>query len=67
MWDSIGRWWCKTMHTQALWPIHGRYLCTRCLREHKVEWENPIWADQRASRPDPERSLRVPSRVAVTR
>jgi hypothetical protein len=27
------------MHTDALWPIHGRYLCKRCLRERAVEWE----------------------------
>jgi hypothetical protein len=31
--------WCKTMHRQAMWPIHGRYLCPRCLYEHTVSWE----------------------------
>jgi hypothetical protein len=33
--------WCKSMHDQAMWPIHGRYVCTTCLREYPVEWEVP--------------------------
>ena len=31
--------WCKTMHTRAMWPIHGRYICPDCLREFPVAWE----------------------------
>ena len=27
------------MHNDAMWPIHGRYVCKRCLREYPVEWE----------------------------
>ena len=27
------------MHTRAMWPIHGKYVCQVCLREYPVEWE----------------------------
>jgi hypothetical protein len=40
MWNRIADLWCRKMHTEAMWPIHGRYLCKRCLREHPVEWED---------------------------
>ncbi len=33
--------WCNSMHNQAMWPIHGKYICPRCLLEHPVEWERP--------------------------
>lgn len=26
------------MHSKAMWPIHGRYICPDCLREYPVEW-----------------------------
>lgn len=39
MWNRIADLWCKKMHSDAMWPIHGRYICKRCLREHPVEWE----------------------------
>ena len=39
MLDRISEAWCKTMHSDAMWPIHGRYRCARCLREHRVEWD----------------------------
>jgi transposase-like protein len=38
MWNWFLKYWCKTMHSQAMWPIHGRYLCSQCLREYPVEW-----------------------------
>ena len=31
--------WCKSMHNQAMWPIHGRYICPTCLQEYPVAWE----------------------------
>jgi len=37
--DRISQWWCKTMHTRAMWPIHGRYLCPTCGRVYRVAWE----------------------------
>ena len=36
--------WCKNMHTEAMWPIHGKYICPRCLREYPVAWEGPATA-----------------------
>ena len=41
MWNRIADMWCKKMHTEAMWPIHGKYICPRCLREHALEWEGP--------------------------
>jgi hypothetical protein len=38
MWNRIADLWCRKMHTEAMWPIHGRYVCKRCLREYPVEW-----------------------------
>ncbi len=34
--------WCKKMHTKAMWPIHGRYICPQCLRTYPVAWEEPV-------------------------
>jgi len=39
MWDKIMAAWCRKMHDQAMWPMHGRYICGKCLREHRVAWE----------------------------
>jgi hypothetical protein len=30
--------WCRKMHAQAMWPIHGRYICPQCFREYPVTW-----------------------------
>jgi len=37
--DWMGQIWCKMMHRGAMWPIHGRYVCPQCLREHRVAWD----------------------------
>jgi hypothetical protein len=39
MWDRIADLWCRKMHNEAMWPIHGKYVCKRCFREYPVEWE----------------------------
>jgi len=26
------------MHSNAMWPIHGRYICRVCLREYPISW-----------------------------
>ena len=44
MWNRIADIWCNKMHNDAMWPIHGKYICSRCLREHVVEWEKPVTA-----------------------
>ncbi|SPE40053.1 hypothetical protein SBA3_360027 [Candidatus Sulfopaludibacter sp. SbA3] len=42
MMNWISELWCKKMHTKAMWPIHGRYICPQCLRTHAVAWEDPV-------------------------
>jgi len=39
MWNRIAEMWCKSMHSSAMWPIHGKYICPECLREYPVAWE----------------------------
>ena len=39
MLNWFSKFWCRNMHTQAMWPIHGRYICPQCLREYPVAWE----------------------------
>jgi hypothetical protein len=39
------------MHSKAMWPIHGHYICPQCLREHQVPWEGPV--DPALDYPDP--------------
>jgi hypothetical protein len=39
MWNRITRAWCQAMHQRTMWPIHGKYTCTDCLREYPVQWE----------------------------
>lgn len=41
MLDWIRTTWCKSMHNQAMWPIHGKYICPQCLQEYPVAWETP--------------------------
>ena len=31
--------WCRHMHQGAMWPMHGKYICGQCLRQHPVLWE----------------------------
>src|ERR1017187_8977697 len=42
--------WCKSMHNEAMWPMHGKYICPRCLLEYPVPWETP--AETPAATPD---------------
>jgi hypothetical protein len=34
------------MHSKAMWPIHGRYICPDCHREYPVAWEATPPADE---------------------
>jgi hypothetical protein len=44
----LSEFWCKTMHQQAMWPIHGKYICPQCLREYPLNWEGPARASEYA-------------------
>jgi hypothetical protein len=36
----LGLKWCRALHRKSeMWPIHGKYTCSHCLREHVVRWE----------------------------
>lgn len=59
--------WCKSMHTGAMWPMHGKYICPRCLREYAVDWEGPVNASEYADvslRHDPETVIVAHQRLA---
>ena len=32
--ERIEQLWCENMHTETMWPIHGKYRCGKCLREY---------------------------------
>lgn len=42
MFQWIGKTWCRRLHGKPMWPIHGRYICSRCLREYPVYWERRV-------------------------
>lgn len=52
MFEWIGRLWCKKAHTRRMWPIHGRYICAQCLRQHPVAWDNPRFAAKTGVAPE---------------
>jgi len=62
MLNWISELWCKKMHSGAMWPIHGKYICPKCLRAYPVVWEGPA---EPAEYADP--SLRPPAlRISST-
>ena len=38
MWSRFAIRWCRTMHSTVMWPMNGKYVCSRCLREYAVDW-----------------------------
>jgi hypothetical protein len=50
MLNHIATIWCRYMHSEPMWPMHGRYYCRVCLRSHPVPWEQKHF---------PRRELRV--------
>jgi len=64
MLNWISRVWCKMMHRKAMWPIHGRYLCPKCLQVHQVKWEEPfVFVPQ--PQPVSRGEMSIPSTVPV--
>ena len=55
------------MHNQAMWPIHGKYICPQCLQEYPVAWEAPVttaaYADPALRHADPDVSYAVEQRL----
>jgi len=63
MLNRISDFWCKRMHNRAMWPIHGKYICPQCLREHRVNWEGPAQAEEYA---DPKLRPQIPMTSTVS-
>jgi hypothetical protein len=52
------------MHSEAMWPIHGKYVCKRCFREYPIDWngsearvkesavqtDSPVWLAEQDNR-----------------
>ena len=36
--SSLGRLWCSLMHQAPMWPMHGHYRCSICMRTYPVLW-----------------------------
>lgn len=45
----LGRAWCRTMHNRPMWPIHGEYECSTCLRRYRVPWESTVEVESKAT------------------
>ena len=65
MWERISEIWCRRMHSRAMWPIHGKYLCRRCLRQHAVTWEGRVRAAEYADPAARERQYPTTGPVSV--
>jgi hypothetical protein len=37
-WSTLKTTWCKLFHGAPMWPVHGYYRCSTCLRKHPVPW-----------------------------
>jgi hypothetical protein len=64
MLNWIAETWCKTMHKGPMWPIHGRYTCSECLREYTVPWEGPVMEEEYAD-PELRQQLTVSTQTAT--
>jgi hypothetical protein len=61
----ISELWCKKMHSRAMWPIHGRYICPDCFREHPVAWEGRARPEEYADPALQPNSVRIQSTVEL--
>jgi len=52
--DWIRSVWCRSMHRGAMWPMHGKYICPRCLCEYPVVWEAPAETGEYGAEPLPQ-------------
>jgi len=47
--EPLGELWCRMMHREVMWPIHGRYQCRVCFREFLVPYAvrcYPVWREE---------------------
>jgi len=65
MLNWISELWCKKMHSGAMWPIHGKYICPQCLREYPVGWEGRARPEEYADPSLQPVTLRIESTVSL--
>ncbi len=51
LWNRAAESWCRFAHPEPMWPIHGHYQCPKCLRLHRVRWDNPNIVESRSGVP----------------
>ena len=54
--------WCVQVHRRAMWPVNGKYICSRCLREYPVLWED-CRVGNVARGPEPQAPINSPYRI----
>jgi hypothetical protein len=59
---SLGELWCRAMHHDVSWPVHGHYQCKQCNRVYKIPWAEPWPASRRAASCGPVRAGRKPAK-----
>src|SRR5580698_7020546 len=59
--------WCRTVHRGAMWPIHGFYICPRCLRKHAVVWDESNEPLRTAPEPASQADLSIASTITLVR
>jgi hypothetical protein len=42
-WSSVAELWCRLMHAEPMWPVHGHYRCRLCWREYPARWEASLF------------------------
>ena len=65
MWNRIADLWCKKMHSRAMLPMHGKYICQQCLREHPLNWEGPVTASDYADPALRVQEIRIATHVSL--
>jgi hypothetical protein len=56
--EKLGNLWCTLMHDSLSWPIHGRYTCLACGRQHLVRWER---GESPFTSPEPSKNADLPA------
>ena len=47
--NTVEKFWCESMHTRVMWPIHGHYRCSTCLREYAVAFASDAETQRRGN------------------
>ncbi len=64
--NTVEKIWCEAMHERVMWPIHGRYLCSTCLREYRVAFDSEAETRRRGETTFPDLRVSASPRQIVT-